>query len=315
MTLQQLLYFRAAVDHGSFSSAATALHVAQPSLAEPVRRLEAELGVALFQRVGRGLVPTEAGRTLRDHAVRVLDAADGARDAVAAVRELRSGTATFGTWGTSRYYGAAEIAATFAARHPGVRLRIIGQNSSEVVAAVSAGTIEAGVIALPIDDRGLDVRPIMRDELVFASTNPAMVRSPMTIERLAAATLVLPEASWGLQDPTRRQIGELAQRAGLRLAPAIDVEDQEAAIELAGRGLADTWVARVMLLGIGDRLPPQLGWVPFAEPLYDTFAFITRTGAPLSPATRELLAITEEHLRGLERRLRREPPRRRKPGG
>lgn len=315
MTLQQLHYFRAAVEHGSFSAAATVLHVAQPSLAEPVRRLEAELGVALFHRVGRGLTPTEAGRTLRDHAVRVLDAADAARDAVAGVREVRSGTATFGTWGTSRYYGAAEIAATFAARHPGVGLRIVGQNSSEVVATVAAGAIEAAVIALPIDDRGLDVRPVMRDELVFASTDPAQLRAPMTIERLARATLVLPEASWGLQDPTRHQLSELAQRAGVRLAPAIDVEDQEAAIELAGQGLADTWVARGMLLGIGDRVPEALGWVPFAEPVYDTFAFITRTGASLSPATRELLSIAEDHLRALEKRLRHEPPRRRRPGG
>ena len=56
MTLQQLQYFLAAIEHGSFSAAAEALHLAQPSLSEQVRRLEAELGVALFQRVGRGLV-------------------------------------------------------------------------------------------------------------------------------------------------------------------------------------------------------------------------------------------------------------------
>src|SRR4029453_5840457 len=64
LTLQQLQYFLAAFRHGSFSAAAEELHLAQPSLSEQVRRLEAELGVRLFQRVGRGLKPTEAGHTL-----------------------------------------------------------------------------------------------------------------------------------------------------------------------------------------------------------------------------------------------------------
>jgi DNA-binding transcriptional LysR family regulator len=65
LTLQQLSYFLAAARHGSFSAAAEALHMAQPSLSEQVRRLEAELGVDLFTRVGRGLVLTEAGRSLQ----------------------------------------------------------------------------------------------------------------------------------------------------------------------------------------------------------------------------------------------------------
>ncbi len=93
MTIQQLTYFLAALEHGSFSAAADVLHMAQPSLSEQVRRLEAELGVRLFQRGGRGLVPTEAGRSLREHAQRVLDDVEGAREAVAETRELRGGTA------------------------------------------------------------------------------------------------------------------------------------------------------------------------------------------------------------------------------
>ena len=68
MNLQQIEYFLASARDGSFSAAAESLHLAQPSVSEQVRRLEAELGVALFQRVGRGLVLTEAGKTLRPRA-------------------------------------------------------------------------------------------------------------------------------------------------------------------------------------------------------------------------------------------------------
>ena len=288
--------------------------MAQPSLSEQVRRLEAELGVRLFHRVGRGLTPTEAGNALRPHAERTLDAADAARESVVAVRELRGGTATFGTWGTARYYPGVDLVAEFRRRHPTVRVRVVGQNSSEVVEAVRAGELEAGMIALPIDDRGLDVQPIMRDEIVYAWVEAARVRRPVTIEALAEAPLILPDASFGSEDPTRRQLAELAQRVGVSIQPEIDVEDVEAAIELAARGLGDTIVARGILLAMGRRVPKRLGWVPFDEPIYDTFAFIARAHAPLSPASREFLSLARERLSELAKALRTEPPRRRTPG-
>ena len=65
MTLQQLRYFLAAAEHGSFTAAARSLYIAQPSLSEQVRQLEAELGVDLFVRAGRGIALTEAGRAFR----------------------------------------------------------------------------------------------------------------------------------------------------------------------------------------------------------------------------------------------------------
>jgi DNA-binding transcriptional LysR family regulator len=315
LTLQQLEYFLAAFRFGSFSAAAEELHMAQPSLSEQVRKLESELGVRLFHRVGRGLTPTEAGQALRPHAERTLDAAEAARESVVAVRELRGGTATFGTWGTARYYPGVDLVAEFRRRHPTVRVRVVGQNSSEVVEAVRTGELEAGMIALPIDDRGLDVQPIMRDEIVYASVEPSHVRRAMTIEALAQAALILPDASWGTEDPTRRQLAELAQRVGVSIQPQIDVEDIEAALELAARGLGDTIVARGILLALGSRVPKRLGWVPFDEPIYDTFAFIARSNAPLSPASREFLSLAREHLSALAQALRTEPPRRRPAGG
>jgi DNA-binding transcriptional LysR family regulator len=315
MTNQQLEYFLAAVEHGSFSAAAEALHLAQPSLSEQVRRLEDELGVALFSRVGRGVVLTEAGRALRPHAEAVLAELAAARDAVRDVRELRGGTAAFGTWGTARTYMGTELVEDFRRRHPDVRVRLVGQNSSETVEAVHDGELEAGVVVLPIDDRGLEVRPALRDEVLYASASTARLRGgEMTIERLASAPLILSEASWSAEDPTRRHIAELAQRAGTTVQPQVDVEDIEVAVELAARGVGDTLVPRAHLLRTGRRLSRRLGWIPFAEPVYDQFAFVWRRGARLSPATRAFLELTERRLAALARELERRPPRRRAPG-
>ena len=180
MTLQQLTYFLASAEHGSFSAAAESLHMAQPSMSEQIRRLEAELGVPLFARAGRRLELTEAGRLLLPEAERTLAAAQAAQESVREVRDVTGGTVAFGTFGSAHHYLLGGLIEEFRRKHPSVRLRVVGQNSAEVADAVRDGHLEAGLVVLPVDDRGLDVRPAMQEELVYLSIEPRRVREPMT---------------------------------------------------------------------------------------------------------------------------------------
>jgi DNA-binding transcriptional LysR family regulator len=297
MTLQQLTYFLSAAEHGSFSAAANALSLAQPSLSEQIRRLEAELGAPLFIRAGRGLELTEAGRRLRPHAERTLADARAAAESVREVRDLTGGTVAFGTFGSAHYYLLGGLVQDFRARHPEVRVRVIGQNSAEVADAVRDGQLEAGLVAIPVDDRGLEVRPAFEEELLYVSAEPERLRAPVTIERLAAAPLILYDARWAAQDPIRRQLRELAQRAGATIEPQIEVEYMTAAFDLAARGLGDTIGPGSVLTARG--FSRRLGTVAFAPPQSVTFAFITRRDAHLSPATRVFLAMAERRVRAL----------------
>jgi DNA-binding transcriptional LysR family regulator len=294
LTLQQLTYFLAAAEHGSFSAAAETLLMAQPSLSEQIRRLEAELGVPLFMRVGRGLELTEAGRLLRPHAERTLAEAQEALESVREVREMTGGTVAFGTFGSAHHYLLGGLVQDFRARHPHVRVRAIGQNSAEVADAVRDGQLEAGLVVLPIDDRGLDVRPAIEDELLYISAAQERLEEPMTIERLARAPLILYDARWAQVDPARRQLRERAQQAGVVLEPQIEVEYVTAALELASRGLGDTVSTQAVIdvRGYGRKLRS----VGFDPPLMETFAFITRRNARVSPATREFMALAERRL-------------------
>jgi DNA-binding transcriptional LysR family regulator len=212
MTLQQLTYFLAAAEHGSFSAAAETLHMAQPSLSEQIRRLEAELGVSLFARAGRRLELTEAGRLLMPHAERTRDAAREAAESVREVRDVTGGTVAFGTFGSAHHYLLGGLIQDFRTRHPSVRLRVIGQNSAEVADAVRDGHLEAGLVVLPVDDRGLDVRPAMQEELLYVSAEPRRTREPVTIERLAEAPLILYDARWGGARPRGHARGALHPR-------------------------------------------------------------------------------------------------------
>ncbi len=303
MTLQQLRYFLAAAEHGSFSAAAGELRVAQPSVSEQVRRLETELGVPLFGRVGRGLVLTEAGRTFRPHAEAAMRAVVAAQEAVAGVRDISAGTASFGAFGTALHYVLGDLVQDFRERYPSVRLRIVGENSSEVAERVRDGRLEAGLVVLPIDDSGLEVRPVMREQVLFVSSRPDRVRAPMSMTRLARIPLVLAAARYGTLDPTRRQLAERAQRAGVRIEPAIEVEELASALELVARGLGDTVAAEGSLEG--RHVPRGLGSVAFEEPIDNVFAFVQRADSPLSPATVELMELAEARLRRLAARRRR----------
>jgi DNA-binding transcriptional LysR family regulator len=207
----------------------------------------------------------------------------------------------FGTFGSAHHYLLAGLIGDFRARHPTVRVRAVGQNSVEVADAVREGQLEAGLVALPVDDRGLEIRPALREELQYVSADPARVVEPMTIERLATAPLILYDARWGADDPTRRQLRERAQEAGVQLEPEIEVEYVTAALELAARGLGDTISPRSIVLqrGYGRKLFAT----SFDPPFEETFAFIQRRNAQLSPAVREFIRLAERRVAALQKRL------------
>ena len=300
LTLLQLTYFVAAVEHGSLSAAATAQHLSQPGLSEQIRRLENTLGVTLFVRTNRRLVLTDAGHELLPAAQNALLAARAAAESVRPVRTLTGGSVSFGTFSSAHHLLLREVIEQFRRRYPDVRMRIVGLNSTEVADAVRAGTLEAGLVALPVDDQGLRVWPVVwTGEVVYFSADPQRVRSPMGIEQVLAGPLILPEARWGNADPTRRTLLERAQRAGLALRPQVEVESSELALALTEAGAGDTVISLVLAqrLGYADRLP----WNRLDPPLDETYTFITRQAGRLSPATRVLMDLARPALQGLGR--------------
>jgi DNA-binding transcriptional LysR family regulator len=294
LSLQQLRCFCAALELGSFTAAADALRVTQPAVAEQVRKLEQALGADLFVRAGRGVVATEAGRAFATHAARSLRALEDAAGSVDELTALRGGTVALGIFGEPSAWRVDELAVSFLRRHPDVELRLAGRNSSATAERVRRGDLEAAVVVLPIDDDRLDVRPILRDEILYVSAHPERTRVPATIERLARTPLVFYDAESADEDPIRRQLAERAQALGLRLRPKVEVELKDIALRLVAAGVGDTYLPSAY-----TRAPyfaPTLSTASFSPPLYDTFAVISRVGSRLSPGVRELLRELEAHL-------------------
>jgi hypothetical protein len=180
-------------------------------------------------------------------------------------------------------------------------VRLIGLNSSAVADRVRRGELEAGVVLLPIDDDRLDVRPIVRDEILYVSASPERTRQPATIEQLARTPLVFYDAESAEDDPIRRQLAERAQALGVRLQPKVEVELKDIALRLVAAGVGDTYLPSAYRHQ--PYYPPGLTTTSFSPALYDTVAIITRPGARLSAGVRELLPALEAHMRAVAEEL------------
>jgi DNA-binding transcriptional LysR family regulator len=295
LSLQQIRCFCATLELGSFTAAAEALRVSQPAVAEQIRKLERALGADLFVRVGRGIVPTDAGRAFAEHAARSLRAVEDAAGSVGDLTDLRTGTVAIGSFGEPSAWRVDDLVAGFLHRHPHVSVRLVGSNSSVAADRVRRGELEAGIVVLPIDDDKLDVRPIVRDEVLYVTAHPERTRKLATIERLAATPLVFYDAESADEDPIRRQLAERAQALGVRLQPKVEVDLKDIALRLVAAGIGDTYLPSAYTRQ--PYYPPGLHTTSFSPALYDTFAIITRPGARLSPGVRELLSQLEAHMR------------------
>lgn len=297
LSLHQLRCFLATYEHGSLTGAAEQLGYAQPSVSEQVRGLEKTIGAPLFRRVGRGVVPTTVAEALRPHAERTLAAAEDARRAAQSVVALETGTIRFGMFGTARLYASAGLVADVLERHPGVRVELVGQNSSDVLEDLRRGRLEAAMIAMPqISSEGMEVIPVARDELVYISADPERLASPVTAARLAQAALVMPETTWRAVDSTRIVLRRMLHEAGRNPQTRIEVEDVETAVELVGLGLADSVIPHGAAVQLLPRLAPKVGWVSLRPRQYDTIAIVHRAGATLSPAARLMIEVATRRI-------------------
>lgn len=294
MTITQIRAFYLAATLGSFTAAAEYMGLTQPTISELVRKVEDQYGMALFVRRGRRLVLTTAGQALMPWAKRLLDAELGADSALTALSTGEGGTVSFGILKNANYYHLSELAAVFREAHPNVRIRLLGQNSFEVADAVRNGTLEAGLLCLPVPTEGLHIQPLMRHEILWASSKPERCMRPMSLIDMPKDPLILYDARHGEEDPTRLQLTQQAQQLGVTLEPDIEVESVDAAMSLVSRGLGDSIVPQAVAQS--DHFPSNIHVTTLENPIYDTFALVRRENWELSPIAAHLADLAVSML-------------------
>ena len=148
LTLRQLQVFLEATRQMNFARAAGVLHLTQPAVSMQIRQLESAVGVELFERVGRRLALTEAGRVLRHHAARVLGEIADADQALQSLKGLHGGLVGVGLVSTAKYF-APRLLARFAEHHPGIDVRFSVGNRDALVHLLEDNEIDLAVMGRP----------------------------------------------------------------------------------------------------------------------------------------------------------------------
>lgn len=227
MTLEQLRVFVAVAETLNMTRAAEALHLTQPSVSAAIAALEGRHGLNLFERVGRGLELSEAGRAFLPEARAVLARAREAVEALDDLAGLRRGHLRLAASQTVATYWLPSHMARFAGRWPGVALSLAVGNTQDVARAVLAGEADLGFVEGEVDEALLSRRVVGGDRLgLYARPDHPWVGRPLSADDLRAAAWVLREPGSG----TRSHLAEVLAGAGLGLA------DLDIRLELPSNG-------------------------------------------------------------------------------
>ena len=193
MELHQLRYFVTVADLGSFTRAAEKCSVAQPSLSQQIIKLERELRQPLFERLGRTVKLTDAGRALYAQAVTVLGTVDEIHDRVSAATDPLQGTVSVGAIPTVAPYLVPPLLKAFAEKFPRATVALNENLTEFTVRGCLEGELDVGVIASPIDHDSLVAEALFTEELLLAlpPKHPLLKKRGIGLEAVAGEPFVL----------------------------------------------------------------------------------------------------------------------------
>ncbi|WP_199101828.1 LysR family transcriptional regulator [Aquitalea sp. ASV11] len=202
LSLRELEVFVAIAEAGTVTAAAAAIALTQSAASQALAALEAGLGVALFDRIGRRLLLNEHGRLLLPRARTMLDAAQDMQHLFDdhAAMHLRLGAST-----TIGNYLLPQQIARFRQQHPEARVELMVANTADIVDAVAGFKVDMGFIEGPCHHPDIVVEPWQDDTLlVFAATNHPLAQGAVSLAQLAETQWVLRERGSGTREEVER---------------------------------------------------------------------------------------------------------------
>ncbi|NYD52311.1 DNA-binding transcriptional LysR family regulator [Actinomadura luteofluorescens] len=234
MNLRQLRYVVATADHGTMTSAAQALYVAQPALSRAVRELERELGLELFARSGRGVVLTPVGEQVVRQARAALDAVDAIEGLAVTRADGRGAELRIAVTASLEPELTGGLIPRFARDQPAVRIRVVRcADRDQISAVLRGGRADLALTDLPVPG-DMTAHPFEQREVVLISPPALKVREPVPPAALDGMRLVLPARG----SARRAEIDTMLRRIGARPVAAVESDERGAWLGWvrAGRG-------------------------------------------------------------------------------
>ncbi|MGH7876845.1 MAG: LysR family transcriptional regulator [Candidatus Dormibacteraceae bacterium] len=213
-TPEQMLAFISVADSRSVTAAAALSHLSQSTVSHHLKAFEQALGLRLFERVGRRLIPTEAAREIIIPVRSALQSLRDIGDAALALGSVERGQLRIGASQTTASHHLPRVLAAFLAPRPRLHIEVDPGNSSEVCQRVAAAELDLGLIEGPVTVPGLLERKLVRDEvvLVVAGGHPLAHRKSVTRRDLLAVRYLAREAGSGTEVLAEQALGQLYHR-------------------------------------------------------------------------------------------------------
>ena len=206
MDVRVLRYFLTVAREASFSRAADALYMSQPTLSRQIRDLEEELGTTLFVRTNRNVTLTRDGMRLRRRAQEIVELMDRTREEFENLDEDISGDVCIGSGETHAMRALARVAIDVRREHPGVRYHLFSGNADDVTERLDRGLLDFGVVIDPADLHKYDFLRIPGSDswgLLMPADHPLAAKEAVTPGDLDVVPLLVSRQSMVAGDLAR----------------------------------------------------------------------------------------------------------------
>jgi len=288
VNLRHLRYFVAIVDHGSMVKASDHLFVAQSALSQHMRNLEAELGVQLLLRTGRGVVPTDAGREFLQRARAILAQIEDAQRALREQSATPQGNVTLGLPPSVSAMLAVPLILRMQEALPKVALRVVEGMSGYVLDWLQAGVVDLGLVYGVQRAPGILTTELYTERLYLIAPPQASFPAELPFAALAGQALILPGRQHGLRD----MLDRLARERRIALNVPVELDAMSQMKLLVRHGVGCTVLP---LPAVQEELARgELRAVPLVEPEINRRIYVAQAGdRPQTPAVAATVRILE----------------------
>lgn len=252
MELRQLRYFQKACELKNFSEAARALYISQSTLSQQIKQLEDELGILLFDRIGKRIVPTEAGNAFLPYVNKAIADAESGKQIIRDIKGLESGELNIGSTFSlnALLLYALDI---FTEKYPKIKVNIMFATSEELLDKLEDNKLDFVLSFKPqgISDESFETVHLFTSRLcaVVHKSHPLAGVSSISLKRLSEIPLILPEKGFA----TRKRIDQLCHNNGnICLKANIEINDVHTILHALRKGKWATILTKAATRGEAD---------------------------------------------------------------
>jgi DNA-binding transcriptional LysR family regulator len=283
MNFRHLIAFVAVSESLNFSRAAEELRVAQPAVSQQIRALEVDLGVDLFDRIGKKVTLTDAGRALLPYARQILATVEAAENEVRERGQLKRGRTSLGAPPTVSTHLLPARLTQFKQNCPGLEVTLREAGTETLLGLIEDGKLDLAIVATEVLPAAVEAEPLLEEPYVLAVSvrHPFLgKRQTVRLSDLSAEPFILFPEGYKLREVTLTA----CRKAGFEPKVALDGGAMQSALEFVGAGLGVALVPELALADAGSIHAVRIA----DQTLKRSLGLVWLKGRSLSPAARAL---------------------------